>query len=225
LPEELGPPTRQPLRRDAERNRERILAAARRLISERGIAISHDEIARAADVGVGTVYRRFPTLAQLFDELFCEQLDRMVSSAEAASQLDDPLAGLRQFLEQYFEQQAANRGLGELLIGHRGGTELSRRAQDRLRPLVENLVTRAQERGQLHPAVDATDIAMIPMMLNPLLAASHEEDTDLWRRWLAVILEGISTGPRADDLPGRAPTPDQVERIIRGRKDPRARHE
>jgi AcrR family transcriptional regulator len=217
VPDPPGPSARRPLRRDAEHNRERILAAARELVGEHGLSISHDDIARAADVGVGTVYRRFPTREELFDELFYEQLDVMVATAQAAAEADDPWQGICQFLEQIFEQQAANRGLRELLIGHRGGTELSRRAQSRLRPVVARLVEAARESGQLRAGVGETDLAMIPVMINPLVAASREVDPELWRRWLAAILDGIAADPRRDALPGAPPTPDQVAQIIKGR--------
>ena len=161
VPDEARADAREPLRVDAERNRERILAAARKLIVEHGLDISHDDIARTANVGVGTVYRRFPTQQELFDELFYDELDLMVGTALAASEVEDPWEGIRQFLEQIFEQQVASRGLRELLIGHRGGTELSRRAQEQIRPVVARLVDRAHASGQLRVGVGASDLAMI----------------------------------------------------------------
>jgi len=223
VPDEARADAREPLRVDAERNRERILAAARKLIVEHGLDISHDDIARTANVGVGTVYRRFPTQQELFDELFYDELDLMVGTALAASEVEDPWEGIRQFLEQIFEQQVASRGLRELLIGHRGGTELSRRAQEQIRPVVARLVDRAHASGQLRVGVGASDLAMIPVMVNPLMAASRDVDPDLWRRWLAVLLDGIAGGPERDQLPGRAPSPEQVEEIIKGQSRSRPR--
>ncbi len=216
MSDNAGPGANKPLRRDAELNRQRILTAARQLIGERGLDISHDEIARAAGVGVGTVYRRFPTAASLFVELFYEELDEMVATAEAAAEASDPWQGIRQFLEQIFEQQAANRGLRELLIGHRGDTELSHRAQARLRPVVARLVDRAHASGQLREEIGAADFAMIPVMINPLMAASRNVDPELWRRWLAVILDGLVVGPREGTLPGSTPSPGWVAEIIKG---------
>jgi AcrR family transcriptional regulator len=74
-------------RRDAERNRQRILAAAAGLISEQGLGVSHDQIAQAADVAVGTVYRRFPDKASLVEALFADQVDAVVAAARAALQI------------------------------------------------------------------------------------------------------------------------------------------
>ena len=140
----------------------------------------------------------------------------MVGTALAASEVEDPWEGIRQFLEQIFEQQVASRGLRELLIGHRGGTELSRRAQEQIRPVVAQLVDRAHASGQLRVGTGAPDLAMIPVMVNPLMAASRDVDPDLWRRWLAVLLDGIAGGSERDQLPGRTPSPEQVEEIIKG---------
>lgn len=210
------------MRRDAELNRERILVAARALIDEHGLDISHDLIARAAQVGVGTVYRRFPTLAALFDELFYEELQVLVATAEAAGELEDPWAAIRQFMQRSFEQQAANRGLSELLIGHRGGTELARHAQSQIEPVVTRLVAQAHAAGRLRADIGPTDFPMIVEMINAVIAASRHEAPDLWRRYLAVILDGIATGRRRG-LPGEPPSSEKIERLIGGGRVSRRR--
>lgn len=211
------PGNRPLLRRDAERNRHRILVAARSLIDDRGLDISHDKIAKAAQVGVGTVYRRFPTLEALLDELFYDELEVIVATAEAASEREDPWAAIREFLQRSFEQQAKNRGLREMLIGHRGGTELARRAQSQIQPVVTRLVTRAHAAGRLREDIGPTDFPMIVEMINAVMAAARDEAPDLWRRYLAVILDGIATG-RRHPLPGEPPRSDQIERLIGGRR-------
>ena len=68
----------RPLRADAERNRARILVAARELFTERGLHVSLDEVAERAGLGVGTVYRRFASRAELIDAVFADQVDEMV---------------------------------------------------------------------------------------------------------------------------------------------------
>src|SRR3954463_3970799 len=84
----------KPLRRDAERNRLRILAAANALVAEVGLDVTHNDIARAAEVGVGTVYRRFPDRQELINELFNERVDRIIALVDAALEIDDPWQGL-----------------------------------------------------------------------------------------------------------------------------------
>src|SRR5580692_7177997 len=83
----------RPLRRDAERNRQRILAAAAAVFTERGLDATLDEVARAAGVGVGTVYRRFPDKETLVSELFRDRIDALVTVAEEACAAADPWHG------------------------------------------------------------------------------------------------------------------------------------
>ena len=78
-----------PLRRDAQRNRERIIAATREAFGERGLDVGVDEIARRAGVGMGTLYRHFPTKDALIDAVVEARFDELVASAEAALQADD----------------------------------------------------------------------------------------------------------------------------------------
>ena len=90
----------RPLRRDAQRNRERILDAARELFAERGVAVTLDDIAKRAGVGVGTVYRRYSNKDALLDELFEEGIDELAASAEALLASRDAWDALIRFLEQ-----------------------------------------------------------------------------------------------------------------------------
>lgn len=210
------PDARPPLRRDAERNRQRILDAAKALIGRRGLEIGHFAIAKEAGVGVGTVYRRFPTREALFDELFYDELKVMIATAETAGELDDPWAAICQFMERTCEQQAASRGLRELLIGHRGGTELARQAHNQVEPVVARLVARAHATGQLRPDIEPADFGIVTHIINTVILASRDAAPDLWRRWLAVILDGMHTGPRRDRLPGPGLDSRQIERIIAG---------
>src|SRR5215470_17846329 len=89
----------RPLRRDAERNRQRILAAAAEVFTERGLDATLDEVARAAGVGIGTVYRRFPDKESLIAELFRDRIDALVTVAEEACAALDPWQGLTGYLE------------------------------------------------------------------------------------------------------------------------------
>src|SRR3954451_11483124 len=105
------------LRRDAERNRQRILAAAADAFAEGGLAVTMDEIARCAGVGVGTVYRRFPDKELLIEALFEQRLEELVALAEDALAHDDPWDGLVAFLERLLAVQAGDRGLKEVALG------------------------------------------------------------------------------------------------------------
>src|SRR3974377_1979810 len=104
----------RPLRKDAERNRRRILDAAAELFMERGLGVTLNDIAHHADVGVGTVYRRFPDKDVLTDAFFEEKIGEIVALAEAALTDPDPWRGLTSFLERGLELQARDKGLKQL---------------------------------------------------------------------------------------------------------------
>ena len=90
----------RPLRRDAERNRQRILQAASEVFTERGLDVSLDEVARYAGVGVGTVYRRFRTKEDLVEALFVDRIEEVAALAEEAARAADPWSGLACFMEE-----------------------------------------------------------------------------------------------------------------------------
>src|SRR4029077_3987615 len=100
----------RPLRRDAERNRQRILTAAAEVFNERGLEGSLDEIARHAGVGVGTVYRRFRTKDELVEPLCMDRLDMVAALGEEAFAAPDPWSGLVSFMER----------MAEIMAGHLG---------------------------------------------------------------------------------------------------------
>src|SRR5438270_7691404 len=104
----------RPLRRDAERNRQRILAAAAEVFTERGLDASLDEVARAARVGIGTVYRRFPDKEALIRELFRERIDTLVTVAEQCCTVADPWQGLASYLEYAASAMASDLALRQL---------------------------------------------------------------------------------------------------------------
>jgi AcrR family transcriptional regulator len=213
----------KPLRRDAERNRLRILDAARRLVAEVGLDISHDDIARAAEVGVGTVYRRFPDKQQLIDELFDERVDQIIALVDTARELDDPWQGLYEFLAGNLELQASDQGIKELMLGTGRASELAQRAQVRIGRAVHELVQRAQATGQLRPDVGVGDFPLIQIMVGAVMEDARTVDPQLWRRALALVLDGYRLGERPDHLPGATPTPEQIDHILTSWRPPRRR--
>ena len=181
----------RPLRRDAERNRQRILVAAGELFAERGLSVTLDDIARHAGVGVGTVYRRFPDKDVLIDALFEERLTMLCDAAEAALARDDAWEGLVLFLERGGALQADDRGLKELVGSgtHGGGGVLQ--ARDRLRSLVTQVFDRAKAAGVVRDDVIAFDAPLIFMMLGAVMDRTRDVTPELWRRYLGLILDGL----------------------------------
>ena len=190
----------RPLRRDAERNRRRILAAAAEAFAEGGLAVTMDEIARRAGVGVGTVYRRFPDKELLIEALFEQRIDDLVALAEAARDEPDAWDGLVRFFESFVALEAADRGLKEVVLTPNRGQQRVARARARLTPVVNDVLERAKADGVLRPDVVGPDLGLVQFMLGAVADVTRDVDPELWRRFLGIALDGLRT--RRD-----APTP------------------
>jgi AcrR family transcriptional regulator len=203
------------LRRDAERNRQRILAAAAEVFTERGFEATLDDVAHRAGVGVGTVYRRFPDKASLADALFEERVDALVELAERAQQEPDAWTGLVTFLEQSAEMLADDRGLRQILLYAVEGHDRHTYARDRMRPAVDCLVKRAQADGQVRADLAATDVPLIEFMIVATAEYTSCVRPAVWRRYLALILDALR--PARDGitvLPEPELTPAEMVRTL-----------
>jgi AcrR family transcriptional regulator len=190
-------PDERPLRKDAERNRQRILDAARELFAEEGLHVTLDAVAAKAGVGVGTVYRRFPDKEQLIDALFEARIGEVVAIAEEALRCEDAWEGLVLFFERSLDLHAHDRGLKELLFTTAHGRDRVGRARDAIKPVVTRVVARAQASGALRPDIETTDMPVLQMMLTSVMEYAGETAPDVWRRCLAVVLDGLRAGPDA----------------------------
>jgi AcrR family transcriptional regulator len=194
-------PAPRPLRSDAQRNRERILAAAREVFAERGVEATLDDIAHHAGVGVGTVYRRFADKDELIDALFHERIEEIVALAEEAAAVDDAWAGLVRFFEHGLELHAEDRGLREVAFDGRRGGERTAHARARIAPILTGLLERARADGQVRADVDLSDLPLVQLMLFGLIDATHDLAPDLWRRYLALLLDGLRARPAGEQTP------------------------
>src|SRR5450756_1736993 len=192
----------RPLRRDAERNRQRILAAAAEVFSECGLDATLDEVARAAGVGVGTVYRRFPDKESLVQELFRDRIDGLVAVAEHSCTAADPWQGLVSYLEFAVSAMAADLGLRQMMTFATYGRDHVCYARERMRPVISRLVQRAQASGDLRDDLEPTDVKLIVFMLASVAEYAATVRPDIWRRYLALLLDGclLYTSDAADDL-------------------------
>ena len=206
----------RPLRRDAERNRQRILRAAAEVFNERGLEVSLDEIARHAGVGVGTVYRRFRTKEELVEALFMDRLDTVAAIADQALSAPDPWSGLVSFMERMAEVMAGDLGLRQILMFATYGRNLVAVARERNAPLVERLVERAQAAGQLRSDLRQTDIVFIVFVLTEAAQLAQAASPDIWRRYLTLILDGMRPGREGvTPLPVPALLPGEMEKSMR----------
>jgi AcrR family transcriptional regulator len=217
------------LRADAERNRQRILAAAAELFTERGLEPSLDDVARHAGVGVGTVYRRFPDKASLADALFDERIDALIALAEQAQAEPDAWAALVSFLERSGEMLVSNRGLRQILMFAAEGHDRGICARDRMRPAIESLIERAQADGQVRADLRPTDVPMIEFMVAAAAEYAWQVRPTVWRRYLALILDALRPASASGrPLPEPELSPDEMAEVMhsnplsRRRASPRA---
>jgi AcrR family transcriptional regulator len=203
------------LRADAERNRQRILAAAAELFTERGLEPSLDDVARHAGVGVGTVYRRFPDKASLADALFDERIDALVALAEQAQAEPDAWAALVSFLERSGEMLVSNRGLRQILMFAAEGHDRGICARDRMRPAIESLIERAQADGQVRADLRPTDVPMIEFMVAAAAEYAWQVRPTVWRRYLALILDALRPASASGrPLPEPELSPDEMAEVM-----------
>jgi AcrR family transcriptional regulator len=203
------------LRADAERNRQRILAAAAELFTERGLEPSLDDVARHAGVGVGTVYRRFPDKASLADALFDERIDALVALAEQARAEPDAWAALVSFFERSAEILVRNRGLRQILMFAAEGHDRGICARDRMRPAIESLIERAQADGQVRADLRPTDVPIIEFMVAAAAEYAWQVRPTVWRRYLALILDALRPASASGrPLPEPELSPDEMAEIV-----------
>ncbi|GAA2411380.1 TetR/AcrR family transcriptional regulator [Actinomadura vinacea] len=204
-----SPPVR-PLRADAERNRQRVIAAAQELFARRGLDVTLDDIARHAGVGVGTAYRRFANREELIDAVFEGALQHLIALAEQALAHEDPWEGLVQLFLATGQDFADDRGLRQALLESTHGKDRAAAARERLTPAVSAVITRAQQAGQLRDDIEPSDFPLIQLMLGAVTQHSRNVAPELWKRYLTLILDGLRRD-RDHPTPLAHPALDQDE--------------
>ncbi len=197
---ESGDQVTRPLRADAARNRERILRAAAAVFAQRGLGATLDDVAAAADVGVATVYRRFPDKEALVTALFESAIDEIAALAITARGFENSWDALVWFLEEVLQRQCSDRGLRDVVVGTPYDRDWVSAAKQRLGVAVGALLERAQRDGYLRRDVVVADVAVLEMMISTLGSAAASVAPDLWRRYLALVLDGLAA-------PGSRPLP------------------
>jgi AcrR family transcriptional regulator len=200
-----------PLRADAERNRLRLLAAAKDLFRTRGLDVTLDDIARHAGVGTGTAYRRFANKDALIDALMADRIAEIGQIARECLDEPEPWAGLTGFFERALALQVADRGLKEVLFSPGRGRERSNHARRQLAPVVTKLVKRAVDAGVVRSDMATSDVPVINYMLNLVVDLGRDVEPELYRRYLAIVLDGLRPRDDLEPLPVDALTPTQFQ--------------
>jgi AcrR family transcriptional regulator len=182
----LTPACVKPLRADARRNHERILKAARAVFADQGVDAQIDDVAKRAKVGVGTVYRHFPTKEALRDALVRERFEEIAGYAREALEREDAWEGFCETIWRAAERNAVDRAFCEAVAF----TDQSRIVEEcGLAQATHTLMERAKAQGKLR--LDATQMDIPIMMAGAGSVMRAHPSPDIWRRYLTIMLDGL----------------------------------
>jgi len=200
------------LRADAERNRAKVLCAARGAFAELGLDAPLEEIARRAGVGIATLYRRFPTREALVAATATERMAQYAQTAEAALATADPWDGFATYVRQLAAMQVADRGLGDVMAMSFPDSDEFERHRDATYSTFLALIRRAQQAKVLRDDFVAEDFIMLMMANTGIIHAAGELAPQLSERLVSYLLQSFGTGA-AGPLPP-APDPERLHGVM-----------
>jgi AcrR family transcriptional regulator len=184
-------------RRDAVRNSQRVMAAAREVLGECGAEASMEEIAARAGVGVGTVYRRFASKDALIDELLRLVLEEVLASTDQALARTDG-HGLEELLRALGQSFADHARYASLLLQRRTDDDTARR----MRAAIDELTARAIAAGTVNPGITPGDVLALTWAMRGLVQATGDFAPEAWQRFLDIQLAGMrAPGPLSTARP------------------------
>jgi AcrR family transcriptional regulator len=177
----------KPLRADARRNRERIVKAARAVFADQGMDAQIDDVAKRAKVGVGTVYRHFPTKEALLDELVRERFEEIADYAQEALVREDPWEGFCELIWRAAERNAIDRAFCEMLAGSDQSAVVE---ETGLAGSTEELMERAKAQGKMRADATLMDVKIMMCGAGSVMFTMITAP-DIWRRYLTLMLDGL----------------------------------
>ena len=191
LDDHATPAPRTGRRADAERNRAAIIEAAGAVFAECGGGVDVREIARRSGVGMGTLYRHFPTKDELLVTVLEQQFNAWLTDAcQRAVATEDPWQALTGFFEQLLDTQAGNRAVVESFAAT-GGPSSS--CVQRCHSIIDQLRTRCVDAGVLRSGVTTEDLFLLSGALSQAVLATADSHPGKWRRLLRISLDGLSS--------------------------------
>ena len=178
----------RPLRADARRNRERVMAAARDAFAANGERATLDDIARRAGVGPGTLYRHFPDRETLLESVYRDEIEALCARTKGLAEHYPPREALAEWLRLQFDYIKTKRGLGTAVKQMLGtDNDTMRLCKDAMRGAVGDLLRRAQASGDIREEVEPTDV----LRLVHGVVMATESDPDSAERLLGYVLDGL----------------------------------
>ena len=194
------------LRADAERNRCRIVEAARAVFAEQGLDASMNEVARRAGVGVATLFRRFPTRDDLITATFADKMTAYANAIDDALADSDPWRGFCTYVERVCEMQAADRGFTDVLTLTFPTAKGFEAERNRSAAGFAELIERAKAAGRLRHDFAHQDLPMILMANAGVVTGTRDAAPDAWRRLVGYLLQ-------ACEIENAEPLPDPPTRL------------
>jgi AcrR family transcriptional regulator len=191
----------RPLRADARRNRERVVIAAQVVFAEHGHDAQMDDVAKRAGVGVGTVYRHFPTKEALIEALAVDRFEKILAVGKAALERDDPWEALTEAMWEGAALTASDRSFTEIVGEMQGPMQLPEELQRAMNETYAELMRRAQASGDLRPDLVFDDIPMIMCGIGFGTRKAHS-CPDAWRRHVSIVIDGLRASSASAPLPG-----------------------
>ncbi|MFF8319762.1 TetR/AcrR family transcriptional regulator [Streptomyces bobili] len=177
-----------------------MIAAARAVFARDGLGASMASVAREAGVGIATMFRRFPTKAELVDAVFVDRMDAYADAVAVALDDPDPWHGFVGYIEAACAMQAADSGFADVLTTtFPTAKALERRRNEAYEGMVE-LIGRAKATGRLREDFDSSDLVLLHMANAGVVNATGDAAPDAWRRVVALLVQSFET-------PARGPLP------------------
>jgi len=195
------PSDSQPLRSDAERNRGRIIVAARTVFGRDGLGASMASVAREAGVGIATLFRHFRGKEDLIAAVFADRMDAYVTAVNEALDVPDPWEGFTGFVQAICAMQAADRGFADVLtMTFPAARDLEERRTEGYRGFL-SLIARAKGSGRLREDFTSQDLVLVLIANAGVVHFAGDAVPDAWRRLVALLIQSF-------EAPARGPLPD-----------------